>query len=187
MTQVSPSCRGIIPLDQCVYQPRGNVISRSGDQFEVANSDEARHCRDNAFRLADAIIESHQSGLTELPETTLTHYFADGCYFRQLAMPAGIVGVAMIHKHEHVVHVSYGDFFIVDGERSTRMTGAQTFISRPGAQRCFVVLADTMISTVHRMRDPSCTDIEEVERMFFCRSEEEFQEYLKEEQKCLVC
>jgi hypothetical protein len=169
----------IVPIDECIYHPRGEVIAPTERNYVTrANSEAARKAREYSFRLSDAIIASHQSGETELPPAPLRHFFADGVYLRELFMPAGMVGIAMIHKHEHIVHVSYGDFFIVDGETKQRMTGTHTFISPPGAKRNFIVLADTLISTIHKMRDPEDRDIESVENTFFCTTEEAFQEYL---------
>ena len=168
-----------VPIERCRYFPRGEVIAATDRNYVTrANSDEAKAARARSFALSDALISMNREGITELPDAPMRHFFADGCYFRELFMPKGMICVAMIHKHEHIVHVSYGDFYLVDGESKVRMTGSQTFISPPGAKRNFIVLEDTLISTIHRMRDPDITDIEAVEEMFFCTTEEGFQEYL---------
>lgn len=152
--------------------------------FDLAQTDVSREARAHAFDLQDRIEQALKDGEGDPVEMPLRHFFADGCYVREIFMPAGAVVVGHIHKHEHVA-ISCGDYTIVDHSGRKRMQGYQVFISQPGAKRCLVIHRDTVFTTIHRLRDPDQRDIETLEREYVARTAEEFERYLAlESEQC---
>ena len=75
-------------------------------------------------------------------ETPTKHYFAPGLYAREMFIPAGTVLTGAVHKVEHL-SLFVGDITVwIDGGM-VRLTGHNTFISKPGAKRVGYAHADT--------------------------------------------
>ena len=112
-------------------------------------------------------------------ECPLKHYFADGCYVREIFMPAGAMVTGHIHKHEHIAHVSCGEFWVYDGTgRTEHIKAPMTFVSKPGIKRALWIIEDTIFLTIHRLRDPDERRIPILEDEYISRTEEDFSRYI---------
>lgn len=145
--------------------------------------------------LADAIpmqeAQAHVFALEEINrkkpqvELPLRHFIADGCYVREIFMPAGLDVTGRIHKHEHIAIQVYGDITIFDHTGAYRMSGYNVFVSKPGAKRALRTHADTMFLTVHKLRQPiqevTPEILAELEREYVAETMEEYQRYLAHE------
>lgn len=129
--------------------------------------------RERVFALEEAIKKNCET--ITLP---VRHFIAGGVYARELSIPAGTVLTGYIHKHEHVAIVSTGDISVYDEHGLTRIKGPHTFISRPGIKRAGYAHEDTLFITIHRMSDPSETDIAELEKEFVTTTYTEFDDFM---------
>lgn len=75
-------------------------------------------------------------------ETPTSHYFATGMYAREMFIPAGTVLTGAVHKVEHL-SIFVGDITVWTEGGMKRMTGHNTFISKPGAKRVGYAHSDT--------------------------------------------
>ena len=91
----------------------------------------------------------------------LRHYFADGCYVREMLLPKGTIVVGKIHKHAHPSFIMVGEVKVVSESGGVEYIKApQHFISPPGTKRIVHAIEDTIWVTVHVTEK---TELEEVE------------------------
>lgn len=109
-------------------------------------------------------IQQFQAQIAKLPqiETEPAHYFADGMYGRELAIPAGSVVVGKIHRHEHLVQLLSGEATIVTDQGRERVTGPKTWVSPPGCKRALMTHTDCLFFTVHLNAD-NTRDLDAIE------------------------
>lgn len=124
-----------------------------------------------------------QAAVSELPpaETPLRHYFAGGIYARELTIPAGVVVVGKIHKHEHLLIVSQGDVSILTEEGPRRVQAPCTLIGKPGIKRAAFAHSDTVVTCFHATDE---TDLDKIEAQFIAPDYESLDAFL--EQKALT-
>jgi len=83
-------------------------------------------------------------------ECPLKHYFAPGCYIREIFMPAGSIVIGKIHKTEHFNIIQQGRVTIIHDDYSKdELKAPLTFVSKPGVQKVLYIHEDTVWSTVH--------------------------------------
>lgn len=96
----------------------------------------------------------------ELPEPI--HRFAPGIYMRELTVPAGMLIVGKIHRHEHFVMVLSGVAIIRSEFGDAVVTPGYIAMSPAGVKRVVLAVTDTRFITIHR--NPSDTqDLAEIE------------------------
>lgn len=109
-------------------------------------------------------IKALQSVIAGLPQIDVTpnHYFADGMYGRELAIPAGNVVVGKTHRHEHLVLLTKGTVTINTDKGMETISAPHTWVSQPGAKRVLYTHDDCVFFTVHLNHENS-RDLEQIE------------------------
>jgi len=105
----------------------------------------------------DALQVAMEDQPQALSDENVFHHFADGLYCRELAVKAGIALVGKQHKYEHIFCLTMGAMLVSDNGESKAIAAPYTFVSKAGARRVMLALADSVLMTVHR------TDLETVE------------------------
>ena len=78
------------------------------------------------------------------------HTFVNGAYAREITMPAGLLIVGKIHRHEHLNFISRGDVSVVTEEGGVeRLKGPCTIVSPPGCKRVVFCHEETVWTTFH--------------------------------------
>lgn len=108
-------------------------------------------------------------------ELEVHHHFSPGVYAREMFIPAGTVLTGKIHKTEHLCIVSAGEMEIADENGVQRVCAPATFMSKPGAKRLGVAMADTVFITVHGTYE---TDIKTLEESLVATSYDEYEQHL---------
>lgn len=88
------------------------------------------------------------------------HLFSDGCYARELTIPAGTLATARRHLTHHLCILTRGECTIwEEGREPEVLTAPCTFIGRPGTRRIGYFHQDTVWLTVfpnpHAETDPA--------------------------------
>ncbi len=89
------------------------------------------------------------------------HFFAPGCYAREITMPEGMVVIGKIHRHAHVNVISHGKVRVLTFEGWQEYTAPCTFVSSPGTKRVVYIVEDTVWTTIHITNE---TDLAAIER-----------------------
>ena len=77
------------------------------------------------------------------------HFFAPGMYLRELTVPAGMLIVGKIHKHEHFLLVLKGKAEVISEFGRDVVEAGHISISPAGVKRVVLALEDTQFVTVH--------------------------------------
>ena len=93
----------------------------------------------------------------QLPE--VRHYFADGCYSREVIMPQGFCGVGALHKTNHHFVLSKGKIYVKNGNLDHILTAPYHGVTQPGDKRLIYALEDSIMTTFHVT---NLTDIDEI-------------------------
>lgn len=88
-------------------------------------------------------------GSVDQVELEPEHYFAEGMYGRELFIPAGVVVVGKLHRHEHLVQLLSGDATVYTDKGMERICGPKTWVSPPGVKRAVLAHTDCTFFTVH--------------------------------------
>jgi len=92
----------------------------------------------------------------------LKHTFADGCYVREIFIPAGHVVIGKIHKHSHPNFLMQGKVTVFTADEGTRhLQAPMSMISPAGTKRIVYTHTDTRWTTVHVTNKTDLDDIEE--------------------------
>ena len=96
----------------------------------------------------------------ELPDPT--HFFAHGMYLRELTIPAGMLLVGKIHKHEHFFLVLKGKAEVISEFGRDTVEAGYISVSPPGTKRVILAIEETKLVNVHlNKNDSRC--LEEIE------------------------
>lgn len=102
-----------------------------------------------------AMIQRLQSEMiplrTDLPQPE--HIFHDGWYERRLLVPAGMLIVGKIHRHDHPVGVIHGHALIVSEFGRHEVFTGFLDASPAGVKRIVVAIEDTLFFTLHKNPD----------------------------------
>jgi len=85
-----------------------------------------------------------------LGELPCNHYFSDGCYVRELFLPAGAIVTGQIHAYDCINIIPVGLIQVRTEEGIKVVRGPKTFTSPAGTKRLGMVFEDTIWMTVHR-------------------------------------
>jgi hypothetical protein len=110
----------------------------------------------------DAKICHLQEEAAKLPQVELRteHFFADGCYVRQLFQPAGVLVVGKRHKREHLVVIQSGKLAVVNGDKRDIFEAPAVIPSPAGSKRALLAITDTVYLNVHRTDNTNLDEIE---------------------------
>jgi hypothetical protein len=120
-------------------------------------TDLVKSFRENVLKVEAGIKQMIASGEIEdkLPECTLKHYFTPigdyGCcnYAREMTIPAGVLIIGKIHRHEHLNIISKGKVSVSTEHGKLMLEAPCTFISEVGLKRAVVAEEDTIWTTIH--------------------------------------
>ena len=111
----------------------------------------------------------------------LKHSFVDGIYIREIFLPAGLVCVGKIHKHQHPSFLLKGRVTVVTEDGGMQELKAPLFaISPPGTQRALYIHEDTTWITLHNNPNNE-TDLEKLEDFIIAKSYDEIPDIIKKE------
>jgi hypothetical protein len=96
----------------------------------------------------------------EQVEIGIKHYFAPGCYAREMFVPQGVMLTGKIHRFGHLNIMSKGKMTLVTETGRQVVEAPYTFISEPGAKRAFYAHEDSVWTTIHPTDE---TDLEKLE------------------------
>ena len=78
------------------------------------------------------------------------HTFTEGCYVREIFIPAGMMLTGKIHKHAHPNFLLEGEVTMITEEGGTvHMSAPQSLISPAGCKRAIFTHTDVRWTTVH--------------------------------------
>lgn len=110
--------------------------------------------RDDVYKLQAMMLEEEQIGLH------VEHYFSDGCYARELHIPAGVCLVGATHKTNHHFVISKGECLIVCDEHRKELAAPYHGQTLAGDKRVIYAITDTIFTTFHVTNE---TDIDKIE------------------------
>lgn len=102
----------------------------------------------------------------EQAKIPVEHFFSEGFYWREIVMPAGMVGAGHVHKHRHLNFALSGRAIVTCDGHSQVIEAPFIFWSEPGAQKAFQVFEEMRWLTRHDNPD-ELRDILEIEKMIF--------------------
>lgn len=105
--------------------------------------------REKIQRLQEAMLPMQ----SKQPEPR--HFFAPGMYLRELVVPAGMLMVGKIHKHEHFLLVLKGRAEVISEFGRVVVEAGHISISPAGVKRVVLALEDTQFVTVHVNKENS--------------------------------
>ena len=91
----------------------------------------------------------------------LRHFFADGCYIREIFNPAGELLVTKTHKISHPFFLLQGQMSILSEDGEKQISAPFYSITKAGTKRVIYAHTDCIFVTVH-VTDK--TDIKEIEK-----------------------
>lgn len=80
----------------------------------------------------------------------IKHIFTEGVYAREIFIPAGILVIGKIHRHEHLNFISKGSVTVVTEFGGVEhLTAPCTMVSPIGTKRVLIAHEDTTWTTIH--------------------------------------
>ena len=119
------------------------------ENHEVQEQGSELPTREKIQRLQEAMLPIQ----CEQPEPR--HFFAPGMYLRELVVPAGMLIVGKIHKHEHFLLVLKGRAEVISEFGRMVVESGHISISPAGVKRVVLALEDTQFVTVHVNKEDS--------------------------------
>ena len=107
-------------------------------------------------------IRKLQAVVAKLPQIHCepVHYFAPGLYGRELSIPAEMVVVGKLHRHEHLVMLMKGDATVYTDKGMERIQAPRIWISPAGVKRAIYTHTDCTFATMHPTHE---TDLDKLE------------------------
>lgn len=129
------------PIEQPAAQPdESNVVLNTGTQI---STDKIPPTMEQIKKLQELMVPIQ----SEQPEPR--HLFAPGMYLRELTVPAGMLMVGKIHKHEHFLMVLKGKAEVVSEFGRMVVEAGHVSVSPAGVKRVVLAIEDTQFITVH--------------------------------------
>ena len=97
----------------------------------------------------------------------LKHTFADGCYVREIFMPAGLLLTSKIHKVKHPYFVMKGRCSVLTEDGMIEIKAPFSGITEAGTKRVIHTHEDTVWITVHVTDE---TDLEKIEEQLIAKT-----------------
>jgi len=112
-------------------------------------------------------------------EIPVKHYFSQGVYAREITIPAGVILTGDIHKFKQLNILSKGRMQVYTEEGIREVEAPFTVVSPPGTKRIAHTLTECVWTTIHGTDE---TDVNEIEKVFIAKSENEWLEFSKSAQ-----
>jgi hypothetical protein len=124
--------------------------------------------QDKINALQDAVAAAPQV------ELEMKEYVSGNVYVRELRIPAGIIVVGKVHKHESI-GISIGDIVLVDQDGSRRLTGIHSAPAPKGTKRVALAIEDSIFFSCHSIPD----DADDIENYLVCNTFDDYKCYLE--------
>lgn len=136
---------------------------------EFKYQDEFVGIRDKVF-LAEAFLK-------EQPQLQLetSHYFSKGVYAREIKILAGTILTGEIHKFQNLNILSQGTMQVLTENGIQEVEAPFTVVSPAGTKRIAYTLTDCVWTTIHGTDEK---DLKVIEHTFIVKSEEEWLEFV---------
>ena len=121
----------------------GHIQTRVEQLPETSPDELPVPTRDQITRLQEAMVPIQSS------QPDPRHFFAPGMYLRELVVPAGMLMVGKIHKHEHFLMVLKGRAEVISEFGRMVVEAGHISVSPAGVKRVVLALEDTQFVTVH--------------------------------------
>ena len=115
-------------------------------------------------------------------ELDVKHYFAYGTYVRELYIPKGVMLTGKVHKYSQFNILMQGEMSVLVGHEVKRIKAPFHVVSEAGTKRIAIAHEDCVWLTIHGTHE---TDLDKIEHHFIANSEQEFLEFVKEQQNQL--
>jgi len=112
-------------------------------------------------------------------EIPVQHYFSQGVYAREITIPAGVILTGDIHKFKQLNILSKGRMQVYTEEGIREVEAPFTVVSPPGTKRIAHTLTECVWTTIH---GTELTDVDEIQKTFIAKSENEWLEFSKSDQ-----
>lgn len=119
--------------------------------------------------------------MQEQPELKLIteHYFSPGIYTRILHIPQGCLLTGKIHKEPILNIMIKGDISVLIGDEIKRIKAPYIVVSPGGSKKIGYAHEDTIWIGCHGTDE---TDVSKIEKRFVAQNEQEYLEYLNQNQ-----
>jgi len=112
------------------------------------------------------------------PMCPLKHSFSDGIYVREITIPAGMLIIGKIHKHDHPNFLLKGEVVVVtEGGGIEELKAPCSMISKPGTKRALYAKTELVWTTVH-LNPTNTEDLEELEEEIIAPTYEAYDKFL---------
>lgn len=121
----------------------------------------------------DYLVFNDEESVKHCP---LTHSFSDGIYVREIKIPAGMIIVGKIHKHDHPNFLLSGKVSVITEDGVEKLEGPLSMISKAGTKRALYAETDLTWITVHA--NPTNTeDLKELEENIIAPTYLEYEKF----------
>jgi hypothetical protein len=129
---------------------------------------------DNNLRLK---VFAAEAIMRELPQVKLEviHHFSKGVYARELHIPADTILTGEIHKFKNLNILSKGRMKVLTEDGIVEVEAPFTVVSPAGTKRIAHTITDCVWTTIHGTDE---TDVNNIEKAFICKSEQEWLEFV---------
>lgn len=109
----------------------------------------------------------------------LKHSFSDGIYVREITIPAGMLILGKIHKHDHPNFLLKGEVVVITEEGGVEELKAPcSMISKPGTKRALYAKTELVWTTVH-LNPTNTQDLEELEEEIIAPTYDAYEKFLE--------
>jgi hypothetical protein len=109
----------------------------------------------------------------------LKHSFSDGIYVREITIPAGMLIIGKIHKHDHPNFLLKGEVVVVtEGGGVEELKAPCSMISKPGTKRALYAKTELVWTTVH-LNPTNTEDLEELEEEIIAPTYKAYEKFLE--------
>ena len=113
----------------------------------------------------------------------LKHSFSDGIYVREITIPAGMLILGKIHKHDHPNFLLKGEVVVITEEGGVEELKAPcSMISKPGTKRALYAKTELVWTTVH-LNPTNTQDLEELEEEIIAPNYKAYEKFLENTNK----
>lgn len=107
-------------------------------------------CDDAATLPMRERVHALEAKLLAMPQLEIVpkHYFADGCYAREITIPAGSTVTGRIHKHSQINILSKGEISVLTEDGIVRVSAPFTVVSPPGTKRVAFTHTECVWTTI---------------------------------------
>jgi hypothetical protein len=134
--------------------------------------------RSQIINLEDKIKSLDKEYIRVPEDFPVKHMFSEGMYVRELTVPAGVVVIGKIHKHEHPAFLLKGEAIVATENGGIKeLKGPCSFVSPPGVKRAVYARTELIWTTVHLNKDNK-KDLEKIEEENIAINYEEFDKFI---------